>query len=81
MTTKDIVFSGIQPTGRLHIGNYFGALKQWIELQDSYQCLYCIVDLHALTVKQDPKTFGQQTRSKSNHHFCFATLWFSINNK
>ena len=61
MSSQDIVFSGIQPTGRLHIGNYFGALKQWIELQDSYQCLYCIVDLHALTVKQDPKTFGQQT--------------------
>lgn len=61
MLSKDIVFSGIQPTGRLHIGNYFGALKQWIELQDAYRCLYCIVDLHALTIKQDPKTFGQQT--------------------
>ncbi|MEK6591368.1 MAG: tryptophan--tRNA ligase, partial [Nitrospinota bacterium] len=43
------VFSGIQPTGELHIGNYFGAIKNWIELQKRYDCLYCIVDYHALT--------------------------------
>ncbi|MBI3963975.1 MAG: tryptophan--tRNA ligase [Candidatus Kerfeldbacteria bacterium] len=57
----DRVFSGLQPTGRLHIGNYFGAVKQWIALQESHECLYCIVDEHAITVAQDPKTFGQQT--------------------
>lgn len=58
---NETVFSGIQPSGRLHIGNYFGALKQWIELQNQFHCYYCIVDLHALTVKQDPKAFAQQT--------------------
>ena len=49
------VFSGIQPTGQLHIGNYLGAIKQWIELQEKNECTFCIVDLHALTVPYDPK--------------------------
>ena len=49
------VFSGIQPTGNIHLGNYLGALKQFVELQDDNECLYCIVDLHAITVAQDPK--------------------------
>ena len=43
------IFSGMRPTGRLHIGNYLGALKNWVDLQDSYQCIYCAVDIHALT--------------------------------
>lgn len=58
---KQLVLSGIQPTGTPHIGNYFGALKQWVALQDEYQCSYCVVDLHALTVKQDPSTFASQS--------------------
>ena len=49
------VFSGVQPTGNIHLGNYLGALRQFVELQEEYQCLYCIVDLHAITVPQDPK--------------------------
>jgi tryptophanyl-tRNA synthetase len=49
------VFSGIQPTGQLHIGNYLGAIKQWVELQDKNECIFCIVDLHALTVPYNPK--------------------------
>ncbi len=49
------VFSGIQPTGAIHIGNYLGALKQWIELQEKNECIFCIVDLHALTVPYEPK--------------------------
>ena len=49
------VFSGIQPTGQLHIGNYLGAIKQWIELQEKNECIFCIVDLHALTVPYKPK--------------------------
>jgi len=53
------VFSGIQPTNLLHIGNYFGAIKKWVELQDKHDCVFCVVDLHALTVRPDPKTFGQ----------------------
>ena len=49
------VFSGVQPTGNIHLGNYLGALKQFVELQDDHECLYCIVDEHAITVPQDPK--------------------------
>jgi len=56
------VFSGVQPTGSLHLGNYLGALKKFVALQDDHDCLYCIVDLHAITVWQDPKDLAQQTR-------------------
>ena len=49
------VFSGVQPTGNIHIGNYLGALKQFVELQEENECIYCIVDEHAITVPQDPK--------------------------
>ena len=56
------VFSGVQPSGALHLGNYLGALKKFVALQDDYDCLYCIVDLHAITVWQDPKLLVNQTR-------------------
>lgn len=56
------VFSGMQPTGALHLGNYLGALKKFVHLQDNHECLFCIVDLHAITVFQDPKTLADQTR-------------------
>ena len=49
------VFSGVHPTGNIHLGNYLGALKQFVELQDDHECIYCIVDMHAITVPQDPK--------------------------
>ena len=49
------VFSGVQPTGNIHIGNYLGALRQFVELQEENECIYCIVDLHSITVPQDPK--------------------------
>ncbi len=49
------VFSGVQPTGNIHLGNYLGALRQFVELQEDHECIYCIVDLHAITVPQDPK--------------------------
>jgi len=52
---KELCFSGIKPTNIIHIGNYIGALKQWTEIQHRYPCLFCIVDLHAITVPQDPK--------------------------
>jgi tryptophanyl-tRNA synthetase len=51
---QDLLFSGVKPTGTLHLGNYIGALKQWTEIQHRYQCYFCIVDLHAITVPQDP---------------------------
>ncbi|WP_306519626.1 tryptophan--tRNA ligase [Rheinheimera sp.] len=53
-TSKPIVLSGAQPSGQLTIGNYLGALRQWDRMQDDYDCLYCIVDLHAITVRQEP---------------------------
>ena len=49
------IFSGIRPTGGLHIGNYLGAIKQWIALQEKNECIFCIVDLHAITTPYDPK--------------------------
>jgi tryptophanyl-tRNA synthetase len=55
------IFSGAQPTGELHIGNYLGALKNWVALQDDYDSFYCIVNLHAITLPQQPKTLRQKT--------------------
>ena len=56
------VLSGMQPTGNLHLGNYLGALKNWVKLQDTHECFYCIVDLHAMTVPQDPEKLRTSTR-------------------
>lgn len=58
--SKQVVFSGLQPTGNIHIGNYLGALRNWVRLQDDYQTIYCIVDLHALTLPQDPAEFERE---------------------
>ena len=55
MNKKKLVFSGVQPTGNLHLGNYLGALRNFVKLQSEAECIYCIVDLHAITVFQDPK--------------------------
>ena len=55
MNKKKLVFSGVQPTGNLHLGNYLGALKNFVSLQKEMECIYCVVDLHAITVFQDPK--------------------------
>ena len=56
------IFSGIQPTNQLHIGNYLGAIKQWVQLQEENECIYCIVDLHALTIPYDPKTLQEKIK-------------------
>ena len=56
------VLSGVQPTGNLHLGNYLGAIRNFVALQDSHQCLYCVVDLHAITVFQDPAELAANTR-------------------
>ncbi|WP_036768183.1 tryptophan--tRNA ligase [Photorhabdus australis] len=58
---KPIVFSGAQPSGELTIGNYMGALRQWVKMQDDYDCIYCIVDQHAITVRQDPIELKKRT--------------------
>ncbi|MGF1699936.1 tryptophan--tRNA ligase [Photobacterium makurazakiensis] len=59
--TKPIVLSGVQPSGELSIGNYLGALRQWEQMQDDYDCQYCVVDLHAITVRQDAKALHEAT--------------------
>ena len=59
MSNKPVVLSGCQPSGQLTLGNYMGALKQWASMQDDYDCLYMIVDLHAITVRQDPKQLAE----------------------
>ena len=56
------IFSGIQPSGIAHLGNYLGALRNWVALQDGHDCIYCVVDLHAITEWQDPQQLAQQTR-------------------
>jgi len=58
----ELVFSGVQPTGNLHLGNYLGALKRFVEMQATHDCLYCVVDLHAMTMMHDPAQLRQATR-------------------
>jgi tryptophanyl-tRNA synthetase len=62
MEERRRVFSGIQPSGNLHVGNYLGAIKNWVAMQDDYDNYFCVVDLHALTVPQDPKVLRQKIR-------------------
>ncbi len=56
------IFSGIQPTGNLHLGNYLGAIRNWVKLQRDFECIFCIVDLHAITVPQEPAALVKATR-------------------
>jgi len=60
---KQLVFSGVQPTGNLHLGNYLGAIKKFVALQDTSDCIYCVVDMHSLTAQLVHKDLGEQTRS------------------
>lgn len=62
MAFKTRVFSGMQPTGSLHLGNYLGAMINWIQMQHTYDCIYCVVDLHAITVWQDPEELRKSIR-------------------
>ena len=61
MEDKKLIFSGIQPTGTFTLGNYIGAVRNWGPLQDQYNCIYCVVDMHAITVRQDPVKLRQNT--------------------
>ena len=56
------IFSGVQPTGDLHLGNYLGAIRNFVGLQSDFECIYCVVDMHAITVWQDPKLLAPHTR-------------------
>ena len=62
MAFKERVFSGVQPTGNLHLGNYLGAITKFVALQERYDCIYCVVDLHAITVWQEPEELPRATR-------------------
>jgi len=62
MAFRDRVFSGVQPTGNLHLGNYLGAITKFVALQDKYDCIYCVVDMHAITVWQEPPELSKATR-------------------
>ncbi|HUY61530.1 MAG TPA: tryptophan--tRNA ligase, partial [Candidatus Dormibacteraeota bacterium] len=62
MSDRPVVFSGIQPSGALHLGNYLGALRPWVVDQEEFRNFFCIVDLHALTLPQDPAGLREQTR-------------------
>lgn len=59
---QPLVFSGMQPTGNLHLGNYLGAIRNWLKLQSEFRCVYCIVDLHAMTMDFDPQQLANSTR-------------------
>jgi tryptophanyl-tRNA synthetase len=59
---QELVFSGMQPTNTLHLGNYLGALRNWVKLQEKMPCIYCVVDMHALTVETDAKALAHATR-------------------
>ena len=59
---KPLVFSGVQPTGNLHLGNYLGAIRRFAQLQASHDCIYCVVDQHAITIWQDPAELISATR-------------------
>lgn len=61
MIEKKTIFSGIQPSGELTLGSYLGAIKNWVELSDTYNCFYCIVDMHAITVRQEPAKLRKRT--------------------
>ena len=60
--SKNRIFSGVQPTGSLHLGNYLGAIRNWARLQDEFEAIYCVVDLHAVTAHHDPKELSRATR-------------------
>jgi tryptophanyl-tRNA synthetase len=59
---KPLVFSGVQPTGNLHLGNYLGAIVKFVEMQKTHDCIYCVVDMHAITVPQDPQQLTSSIR-------------------
>ncbi len=61
-TNKKVIFSGMQPTGVITIGNYFGALKNWVKINEDYNCLFCVVDMHSITVRQEPAKLRKNSR-------------------
>ena len=71
MSNKKLVFSGVQPTGNLHLGNYLGALRNFVLLQKEMNCIYCVVDLHAITTFQNPNELKKKaTRCRQKAEVC-----------
>ena len=64
------VFSGIQPTGDIHIGNYVGAIRQWVSLMEEYECIYGVVDYHAITVEYERRCFKSKDSRHRRHTHC-----------
>ena len=62
MSNKNRILSGVQPSGDLHLGNYLGAIKNFVSLQNEYECFFCVVNLHAITIWQDPKLLMKKTK-------------------
>ena len=60
---KKVLFSGMQATGNLTLGNYLGAMKNWVKLSDDYECFYSVVDMHSITVRQDPAILRKRARA------------------
>ncbi len=67
---KKVLFSGMQATGTLTLGNYLGALKNWVTLSDEYECFYSVVDLHSITVRQDPAELRKRARNPFDALYC-----------
>ena len=61
---NELVFSGVQPTGNLHLGNYLGAIKNWVDFQNSKKCIFCIVDLHAITVSENRNKLNENSKKR-----------------
>ena len=68
------IFSGAQPTGNVHLGNYLGALKNWVALQHEYESFFCIVNLHAITLPQDPKLLAEKTRDLARIYLAVESI-------
>ena len=68
----DRIFSGIQPTGEIHIGNYVGAIRNWTQLVNRYECIYCVVDYHAITIEYERQLDATEDSRNRDHSRC---LW------
>ena len=75
--SQERIFSGVQPTGTLHLGNYLGAIKNFVELQERYNCVYCVVDQHAITVDQNPKEL--RSNILEVWHLLLRPVWITKN--
>ena len=68
---KKLAFSGVQPTGNLHLGNYLGAINNFLNLQKQMECIFCVVDLHAITIFQDPESLKKNSLETTASFFSF----------